>query len=222
MKIEKRKDLLLYREVFPGNILAGITRYPVTGNEPRDKLTVLEALGLPLAGAAYLAQVHKAEVRAAERAGEYEGDGIFTGKGSLALFIRTADCLPLLFHSETDGVIGAVHMGWRSAEGGILENVPYVLDIFKVIAGPGMRKCCFEVGPEFRDKPRFKGLLEERGGHLFFDPVSFARECLVRRGLRPENFIDTGICSFCSEMDGLYSFRKTGTECRNLSFIVNK
>lgn len=49
-------------------------------------------------------------------------DGMVTNKPDLILGIRTADCAPVLFFDEVDGIIGAAHAGWRGALRGVIEN----------------------------------------------------------------------------------------------------
>ena len=218
MKIEKRANCLTYEKVFPGNVVAGTTLSPLRGGGPGDVKNVLSELGVS-AGTACLDQPHGGDVVTASGSGDYQGDGAFTGQEDLAVCVRTADCLPLLFCDGRNGIIGAVHMGWRSAEAGILDNIPYEMNGFRVVAGPGLRGCCFEVGEEFGEKEEMRRFLVKREDKYLFDAASFAKKTLVDKGLSEGNFFDTGLCSFCSS-EGLYSFRKDGARERNLSFIV--
>lgn len=170
---------------------------------------------------AYMKQVHGARVIEEAREAEQEADGIFSSKKGLYLFVKTADCLPLLFLSEEKQVIGAVHMGWRSAGANILNNIPFKLKSFHVIAGPGIRKCCYELGKDVYNNERLKPYCEMDGEKAHFDPISFARDVLTRKGLKEENFLDLGVCTMCSSED-LPSFRKDKTEKRTVSFICRR
>lgn len=49
-------------------------------------------------------------------------DAMVTRQPDIALGILTADCVPVLFADEQNGVIGAAHAGWRGALAGIVEN----------------------------------------------------------------------------------------------------
>lgn len=49
-------------------------------------------------------------------------DALVTDKPGLVLGIVTADCAPVLFLDRNANVIGAAHVGWRGAYGGVLEN----------------------------------------------------------------------------------------------------
>ena len=85
-----------------------------------------------------------------------ETDGIVTNAANVLLTSVHADCLPVYMYDENKGVIGLVHGGWRGVVGGIvpqaIRRMAYVfgagLDDIKVHVGPGISKCCFEVGEE--------------------------------------------------------------------------
>jgi len=168
---------------------------------------------------AYLDQIHSAKVFSVDKEGCQQGDALFTKSSNLVLVVKTADCLPLFFSSSQLGVVGMVHMGWRSAKAGILDNIPYDLSSFKAAAGVGLRRCCYEVGKEFLNHSGLASHLKERDSKYYFNPLSFAKTKLIERGLRQENFLDLDICSLCSG-DGFPSFRRDKTSSRTLSFIL--
>ena len=115
---------------------------------------------------AYLRQVHGAQVLW-ERAlpgpsGSDlvpEGDGLVSSSGGRAIAVLTADCLPVLLSNETGTAVAAVHGGWRSLAGGILERA---VDALQETApgspegmvawlGPCIGPASFEVGQEVVD-----------------------------------------------------------------------
>ena len=169
----------------------------------------------------YLNQLHSSKVNFVEKSGLYEGDGLFSAADNLALVVKTADCLPVFFYSSKYDTIGIVHMGWRSAKEGILDNINFDISSFKVTVGVGLRPCCYSVGKEFSTDKNLKSLLHTREGQLYFDPVGFVKDILGRRGLRKENFFDVNICSFCSK-GPFFSYRKAATSQRTLSFIIKE
>lgn len=70
----------------------------------------------------YLAQVHGNEVVVAEDVKTYAAfpaDAAVTTKADLPLAIATADCAPIALASP-EGVLGAVHAGWRGLQCGVL------------------------------------------------------------------------------------------------------
>jgi copper oxidase (laccase) domain-containing protein len=68
----------------------------------------------------------------------------------LPLAVYVADCFGVVVHG--DGVVGVAHAGWRGARSGV---VSALLDAMRdsghipnrAVIGPGIRSCCFEVGP---------------------------------------------------------------------------
>lgn len=83
-----------------------------------------------------------------------EADALVTRTKGLALGILTADCGPLLFADERNGVIGAAHAGWRGALEGVIEAT---IDAMRAIGareisarlGPTISQANYEVGGEF-------------------------------------------------------------------------
>jgi YfiH family protein len=168
----------------------------------------------------YMDQVHSPTVHFIDDHGVYEGDGLMTKSDDMMLVVKTADCMPLVFYSREEDVIGVIHMGWKSAAAGILENIKHDLSTFKVYAGVALRKCCYAVGEEFFGYSRIAPFLSRNEGKVFFDPVSFSRETLMEKGLKEADFMDTGICSYCSDKQFASRRRMGGLYSKTLSFIV--
>ncbi len=200
-------------------VIGGFTKSGLPGEAAPDMRTALAPAGFD-ARVACMQQVHGSHVKIVSEPGIYAvSDGLFTAARNLAVVVRTADCLPLIFYSERLKMTGVVHMGWRSASAGILRKTGIDLSSFLCIAGVGMRACCYEVGEEFLDKQLLADFLSRKEGKLYLDPVAFARAQLVGEGMRENNFIDLGICSRCSDK-GFHSHRRTGTAHRTLSFAL--
>lgn len=83
-------------------------------------------------------------------------DGIITKEKNLPLMVMVADCIPILFYDETQGVIAAVHAGRNSTFLKIVEiTTNKMINEFnckasniKVIMGPSIHSCCYEVSDE--------------------------------------------------------------------------
>lgn len=208
----------IWDEVFPVSVIAGFTSPAIRGDVESDMPAVFASLGKTTL-LAYMKQVHGSDVKLVGAPGQHECDGIFTELPELALVVRTADCLPLVFYSEKERLSGVVHMGWRSAVTGILENIPFDLSSFVCVAGVGLRSCCYRVADEFLDNERTKAFVVRRNNSCYFDAVEFARRNLKSKGLKDHNFFDSATCSYCSP-EGFHSHRRTGTADRTLSFIV--
>ncbi|HYN52046.1 MAG TPA: polyphenol oxidase family protein [Thermoleophilaceae bacterium] len=83
-------------------------------------------------------------------------DGHLTGLPGLGLLVLVADCYPVAL---SDGDHAAMlHCGWRPLAGGIVEKaVGRFAQAPAAAVGPGIGRCCYEVGPEvlehFADVP---------------------------------------------------------------------
>jgi YfiH family protein len=205
---------------FDSSVIAGFTKPTLYGNPAQDVYIALKGLKSDFS-VSYLKQIHSSTIHTVEQEGVYVGDGLFSSRKHLALIVKTADCMPLFFASAQQGTIGMVHMGWRSAWAGILGNIPADFASFKVIAGVGLRPCCYKVGEEFLEYQQFSSCIERKSNGVYFDPIRFIRETLTSRGLKEENFLDVRICSGCSTQK-FFSYRRDATAKRTLSFILKK
>ena len=85
-----------------------------------------------------------------------EADGLITRRSGLALTMRYADCVPLLFFDPVQRAIGIAHAGWPGTLAGIgpatvrAMQQTFGCDPSNIAAGigPSIGPCCYEVGPE--------------------------------------------------------------------------
>ena len=225
MKLVEKENYYLIEDFFPSNIISGFTKSSLKGVLPGDIKQIMSYLGVS-PDVSYMNQLHSAEIFRVNKPGIYEGDALFTKHKNHVLVVKTADCLPIMFCSEDTSEIGVIHMGWRSAEKGILSNIyKNVFGLknddtaFRIALGPGLRKCCYEVGTEFLNYPNMKRYLELRNNNLYFDPVNFIRKHTVSHAYKKYFLYDTEICTFCSDKN-FFSYREYSQENRTLSFIL--
>jgi hypothetical protein len=83
--------------------------------------------------------------------------------------------------------------------------------------GPGIGKCCYEVGEDVARRLGIEGFGLEAAGHI--DLAAIHRDQLIRAGV-PASHIDTlGHCTFC-ESALFYSYRRDREQAgRMISFI---
>ena len=83
-------------------------------------------------------------------------DGLITGEPNIFLFMRFADCTPLLFFDPVQRAVGLTHAGWRgtmqNAAGATVQAMKTELgcnpeNIIAAI-GPAIGPCCYEVGQD--------------------------------------------------------------------------
>ncbi len=225
--------------------------------DPRPPLAALGKtaagfLAIPGGGAAFAAGAQAARLAAPREAGFWElrqthsalwrevkdgappfgteGDALFTGEREAVLAVKTADCLPLLFHAPDTGEIAAVHAGWR----GLAQDLPVIVaralaargaapGKLRIALGPAICGRCYEVGDEFRATfaPFGSGawLAPGPSGKLHFDQCAFARARLREAGVPGENLFDAGLCV---KESGLPSHRRDGADCGRLFSMVWK
>jgi len=175
-------------------------------------------------------QVHSAEVVTTvaphySRPPEFKADAILTDKPDVTLFMRFADCVPILLHDPKRQVVGIVHAGWQGTVKKILREVVNRLqnnygsnpaDLLAAI-GPSIGPDHYEIGPDVIERVRAafdgdaEGLLESRDGGVHLDLWKANRVILEQAGV--ENVEVAGLCTACHP-DDWYSHRaqkgKTG------------
>jgi hypothetical protein len=117
-----------------------------------------------------LRQIHSAIVRLPGDGG-VEGDALIAAEAGELVGVKTADCLPVLVVDIGKRVAAAIHAGWRGMAKRVVQKTVGEMrrhygseprDLRAAI-GPGIRVCCYEVGPEvleefesqFTDSERF-------------------------------------------------------------------
>jgi YfiH family protein len=163
-------------------------------------------------------QVHGADVVCAsaprpDTESVRQADIILTDKPELTLYMRFADCVPILFHDPRKGVVGVAHAGWV----GTLRDVAtatiramtkqYGTNPADVIAGigPSIGPDHYEVGSDviLQVMQKFGDdsdqLLKSHNGKIHFDLWKTNRILLERAGV--ENIEVAEICTACNTND---------------------
>ncbi len=175
-------------------------------------------------------QVHSAEVVIADaphfsRPPEFKADAILTDKPGVTLFMRFADCVPILLHDPKKNVVGVVHAGWQGTVKKILRETIKAMqatygsqpaDVLAAI-GPSIGPDHYEIGPDVIERVHASfngdsdGLLHTREGRVHFDLWSANRLILEQAGVGQVQV--AGLCTACHPEDW-YSHRaqkgKTG------------
>lgn len=153
-----------------------------------------------------------------------EADGLITDVPGLGLAVRTADCLPLILHDPVTPAVGVVHAGWRGTAARIAATAVAAMtaafgtdpDRLRVGFGPCIRLHQYEVGPEFRE--RFPDEVITISGRLHFDLALANRRQLRAAGVRPDNIMDCGICTFTDTH--YHSYRRDGLAAGRILTVV--
>lgn len=153
-------------------------------------------------------------------------DGVITMRQKTILTLKTADCLPILFHDPSSGVIGAIHAGWRGLAGEIIpKGIEAAIKYYKlnpettqVVIGPGINGCCYRVSPDFPDHfPDFPDAIRGLGKQISFDLDHVAVKQLHQMGIGDKQIEVIPFCTCCQEP--FFSYRRDQTTARNISFI---
>ncbi len=163
-----------------------------------------------------------------------ECDGLITDKPGVALGIRTADCVPLLFTDRVRRVIGVAHAGWR---GTALRIASRMVDRFEkrfssrredilIAIGPAIGFCCYQVDAPvfaaFSSRPEAESFFQPcpEAGRWMLDLASANRVELMERGVPAENIFPAGHCTACRQ-ELFFSHRASlGSTGRQLNFIM--
>lgn len=171
-------------------------------------------------------QVHSAEVVRADaprplRSPHQKADAILTDRPEVTLFMRFADCVPVLLVDPARRAVGLVHAGWQGTVKGIVQAAVQTMraqygsrpgDLLAAI-GPSIAAHHYEVGPEVAGQVRAAfgveagALLPSRDGAVQFDLWAANRLILEAEGVR--NIETAGLCTAC-DLGRWYSHRAEG------------
>lgn len=135
-------------------------------------------------------------------------------RSDAAMFIKTADCVPVLGVGSDDLVL--IHAGWRGlANGAIEEGLSRVKGLSLVLIGPSAGSCCYEVGKEVLNELGDNAVYTVRNGKYYLSTGQTAF-FLASKFINPNLIKKVDICTIC---DSRYnSYRRSGNEERNISF----
>ena len=166
---------------------------------------------------------------------------VVSNDSSVVIAVQAADCVPILIADRRTGAVAAAHAGWR----GLVADVPRVTvealsrefgsrpgDLI-VAAGPSIGACCYEVGPEVRQRfedagwnestmsswffkrpqptmgnPSMAGMrTQPRPGYWYFDSGRAARDQLESAGVPRDQIFVADLCT-ASHPGTLCSYRR--------------
>ena len=190
----------------------------------------------------HLKQVHGVLVRGAskrtasdESVARMQGDAIYAHQPGIAVAVKTADCLPILFFHKDLAM--AVHAGWRSAAHGIIHKALAFYQSrgisprkIRMALGPCIGPGAFEVGPEVVHQFRRPtcGLSPEelaycltkgRADRWYMDLATYGVLIGLSQGLQASQITVMRSCTLTNP--GLWhSYRRDGAKAgRNWSFV---
>ena len=159
---------------------------------------------------ATLKQIHSSSCLAAEgRTGLLgEGDALLENAPGGVVAVKTADCIPVLLIDERLRAVAAVHAGWRGTAARIGAHALDAMgqrfgtraeDVHAAI-GPGIGKCCYEVGAEVAAQ-----FGEQGRAHI--DLTAANRRQLEEMGVTGSRIYASNLCTMCRSGE-FHSFRR--------------
>lgn len=179
-------------------------------------------------------QVHSAKVIYTDTGGVIgECDGLVTDKAGLALSVRTADCVPILFCDSVNGVIAAAHAGWRGTVSKIAVETLNVmieygaeLDNIHAAVGASIHECCYEVKDDFIETVNNRlgaefvhDFIHERCGKYYADVAGIDVRLLLQAGIKSDNIDVCSLCTCCNQ-DLFYSYRGSGVKNATMRSVI--
>ena len=168
-------------------------------------------------------QVHKDNVEFVDERNEYpDVDALILTNKEDTIYLKFADCTPLVFY-DTYKKIGAIaHAGWRGTVLKIgvktIEKMQSNPEDIIAIVGPAIAMCCYEVSEEVKAKllstvKNSEGLYRDRNVDL---------KRINARQLEEIGVNKIDICPYCTSCDNdvFYSYRKeNGTDKRHWAVL---
>lgn len=148
-------------------------------------------------------------------------DALVTRQPGVCIGVSTADCIPIIIYDPVHHCSAVVHAGWRGTVSRIAANTARLMYSYfrsdygqlSAVIGPGISLKNFEVGQEVYDEFRSAGFPMERIAvrqakwHVNLPLCN--RLQLEELGVRTENIIDAGICTY-DHVDDFFSARRMG------------
>ncbi|MEX1137283.1 MAG: peptidoglycan editing factor PgeF [Balneolales bacterium] len=173
-------------------------------------------------------QVHGNEVRTVDDSTFQDNtDGLVTTQKNLALGILVADCAAVLLADRENGVIAAVHAGWRGAVQGILQNAVAKMvlsgadvDCIEAFISPCISLKEFEVGEEVARmfSQEFVDYTSYTKPHI--DLKNFVIYELQKAGLQEGNIENNPLCTV-KEADTLHSYRRDKVQSGRMMAVIS-
>jgi YfiH family protein len=193
------------------------------GNALANRKKLGETLGFASEKLVRAGQVHGKRVQIVTEPGLSpvpETDALVTNVPGIPLMLLYADCLPVLVVDPENKAVGVIHAGWKGTAQSILTETLEVMSRqygsrkadFLIAIGIGIARCCFEIGPEVKEKLSLvsfsENVFETRDKKIYADLLEINKSQAVNYGVPEENIAyNRDLCTFCNQ-DLFYSYRR--------------
>lgn len=225
---------VVYSDLIPELEHFFTTRESTLDNEENKELTA-KYLGIDVNNLINPTQTHSTNVEVAQldRSDYPQTDGLILTNKEQAIYLRFADCVPVIIYSKRFNIAAIAHAGWRGTAGGIVKKTIQKIwqitdtvdtqDIYAVI-GPAISICCYTVGQEVTDGIKtsvenHEGLFRKEFDKTYVDlKLANARQ-IEELGIAKTN-ID--ICPYCTscQNDMFFSYRKENSTTSRHNAVI--
>ena len=172
-------------------------------------------------------QTHTNNVQIADERIDYpETDGLIVGEPDTAIYLRFADCTPLIFYDSKNRVGAVSHAGWRGTYQKIAQvtvekmmvNFGTKPEDLTVLIGPAISLCCYEVGEDVKGK--LLSTVKNREG--LYKDMNVDLKSINAHQLEEIGVEKIDICPYCTSCnnDLFFSYRKeNGTKERHYAVL---
>ncbi|MCX8123782.1 MAG: peptidoglycan editing factor PgeF [Spirochaetes bacterium] len=151
-----------------------------------------------------------------------KADGFLTMVHGVCLVIRTADCVPVILFDAENGVVAALHSGWRGCAQNITrEGIQLMIkkgsrpESLYVLILPSIGPQSYEIGQDVASQ--FDGYVIKRDGRLYLNMWQHIKDSALQCGIPDLHIFISNLCTFQNNND-FFSHRR-GDKGRNLNFV---
>jgi polyphenol oxidase len=163
-------------------------------------------------------QVHSSDVICTDTPRPLEtphlkADAIATNRLNVTLFMRFADCVPIMLYDPSHHAVSLVHAGWKGTVNKIVKNAVETLQVHyqsnpaEILAGigPSIGPDHYEIGPDVVEQVELSfaneaaRLLHTVNGHVHLDLWQSNAFTLLQAGVKKIEI--AGICTGCHKED---------------------
>lgn len=172
-------------------------------------------------------QIHGDNIEIIDSRNEYPNtDGLILTNSNDAICLRFADCTPLIFYDTLHNIAAVSHAGWRGTAAKIgVKTIKKMSASFgtnvqdvKVLIGPAISVCCYEVGDDVKQKL----LSTVKNTEGLFNGNFVSLKNINARQLEEIGITKIDIAPYCTSCnnDLFYSYRKeNGTKKRHYAIV---
>ena len=206
------------KKILKSDMLTEVTAYFTTREEvnfPKSKRII------------HPTQTHSDNIEIVDERTDYpDTDGLILTNPNDTIYLRFADCTPLIFYDKKNKIGAVSHAGWRGTVAKIgvktldkmSKNFGTKPDDVVALIGAAISLCCYEVSEEVRDKL----LATVENSYGLYEGRHVDLKCINAQQLREFGVQNIDVCPYCTSCnnDLFYSYRKeNGTKERHLAVL---